>query len=94
VWVDFTHLIMETYTPLYLGRLGPDPHANGQKTSSGAGCPDILALADGDFAVIGVDITAPSAGKLPAGVSCGPDERIVKIPRATLVLAKPDIPST
>jgi hypothetical protein len=80
-------------SPVFLHRLGPDPHANGAQTTSGAGCPDIIALADGDFAVIGVDITDASLGKLPATVSCGPDERIVRIPRSTLVLAKPDIPA-
>lgn len=80
-------------TPTFLHRLGPDPHANGAQTSSGAGCPDILALEDGDFAVIGVDITRVSEGRLPATVSCGPDERIVRIPRKTLVLARPDIPT-
>lgn len=79
--------------PVFLRRLGPDPHANGQKTSSGSGCPDILALEDGDFAVIGVDITDISRERLPATVSCGADERIVRIPRKTLVLAKPDIPT-
>lgn len=78
--------------PNFLRRLGPDPHANGATTTSGAGCPDILALEDGDFAIIGVDITELSQGRLPATVSCGPDERIVRIPRKTLVLAKPDIP--
>ncbi len=83
---------MNAYTPVFLNRLGPDPHASGAKTSSGSGCPDIVALADGDFAVIGVDITEVSQGRLPATVSCGPDERIVRIPRATLVSAKPDIP--
>ncbi len=77
----------------FLHRLGPDPHANGAKTASGSGCPDIVALEDGDFAVIGIDITAEAAGRLPATVSCGPDERVVWIPRATLVLAKPDIPT-
>ena len=79
-------------TPVFLRRLGPDPHANGAQTSSGSGCPDIIALADGDFAVIGVDITDASQGRLPVTVGCGPDERIVKIPRSTLVRAKPDIP--
>lgn len=79
--------------PVFLHRLGPDPHANGAQTTSGMGCPDIIALGDGDFAVIGVDITAQSVGKLPPTVSCGPDERIVRIPRKTLVMAKPDIPS-
>ncbi len=71
--------------------LGPDPHANGAKTSGGYGCPDIWELDTGDFAVIGADITDVST-RLPASASCGPDERIVRIPRKTLVLAKADIP--
>jgi hypothetical protein len=61
-------------------------------TSSCDGCPDILELENGDFAVIGVDISDESRGKLGFGASCGPDERIVRIPRKLLVLAKPDIP--
>ena len=73
-------------------RLGPDPHANGAQTYACEGCPDILELIDGDFAIIGVDITQPALAKLPASATCGPDERIVKIPRKTLVLAKKDIP--
>lgn len=56
------------------------------------GCPDIWELADGDFAVIGPDITAEAGGRLPPSASCGPDERIIKLPRRSLVLAKPDIP--
>jgi hypothetical protein len=79
-------------TPMFLRRLGPDPHANGAQTYALVGCPDILELDGGDFAVIGSDITADAAGKLPPSVSCGPDERIIRIPRRTLVLAKPDIP--
>ena len=78
----------------FIRRIGPDPHANGAQTSSCQGCPDILELEDGDFAVIGVDITAPAASKLAFGASCGPDERIIKIPRRTLVLAKADIPES
>jgi hypothetical protein len=73
-------------------RIGPDPHARGAKTSALQGCPDILELEGGDFAVIGNDITADAAAKLAFGASCGPDERVVRIPRKTLVLAKPDIP--
>ena len=73
-------------------RLGPDPHANGATTSSCDGCPDILELTTGDFAVIGVNITSDGAPTLAFGASCGPDERVVRIPRRTLVLAKPDIP--
>jgi hypothetical protein len=77
---------------IFLRRLGPDPHANGAKTYACAGCPDIFEMVDGDFALIGADITATASGELPPSASCGPDERIIKIPRKTLVLAKPDIP--
>jgi hypothetical protein len=76
----------------FIKRLGPDPHAGGAKTSGCYGCPDIWELDGGDFAVIGADITE-LAGKLPPSASCGPDERVVRIPRQTLVLAKPDIPN-
>jgi hypothetical protein len=31
---------------------------------------------------------------LPPGASCGPDERIVVIPRKTLIGAKPHIPDS
>ncbi len=58
----------------------------------GHACPDILELADGDFAVIGADITMEAADKLPPGSGCGPAERIVRIPRRTLVSARADIP--
>jgi len=76
---------------MFARRLGPDPHAGGAKSAGCDGCPDIWELEDGDFAVIGADIT-DAAGKLPPTVGCGPDERIVRIPRKTLVLAKHDIP--
>ena len=72
-------------------RLGPDPHANGAQSVGCQGCPDIFELENGDFAIIGADITA-AADKLPPSAGCGPDERIVRIPRKTLVLAKQDIP--
>ena len=77
---------------MFLRRLGPDPHANGAKTYACQGCPDIFELSDGNFAVIGTDITEMAAASLPASASCGPDERIIQIPRKTLVFAKPDIP--
>jgi hypothetical protein len=76
---------------MFLRRLGPDPHANGATTVAANGCPDIWELASGDFAIIGSDITDQS-GQLPPGASCGPDERIVRIPRRSLLLAKADIP--
>ena len=73
-------------------RLGPDPHANGAQTAALRGCPDIFELSSGDFAIIGSDITHSAIGALPADASCGPDECIIRVPRRTLVLAKPDIP--
>lgn len=75
----------------FLRRLGPDPHANGAKTIALQGCPDIFELASGDFAIIGIDITEAAKPKLPSSAGCGPDERIVKIPRQMLVRAKPEI---
>lgn len=77
---------------MFLRRLGPDPHANGARTSAAYGCPDIFELEDGDFAIIGVDITPGAIAHLPPTANCGPDERIVRIPRNTLVLARQDIP--
>jgi hypothetical protein len=77
---------------MILKRLGPAPHANGAHTVALKGCPDIFELQSGDFAVIGIDVTADTAPHLPADASCGPDERIVRIPRRTLISARPDIP--
>ncbi len=77
---------------MFLKRLGPDPHANGAKSVACNGCPDIWELENGDFAIIGIDITAVAIPKLPPTAGCGPDERIVRLPRGLLVKAKRDIP--
>lgn len=69
-----------------LERSGPQ---NCQATS---GCPDIWELDNGDFAVIGTDITE-HASKLPPSAGCAPDERMVRIPRHLLIHAKVNIPS-
>lgn len=85
---------MEMKTPstvVFKKRIGPDPHANGAQSVGCSGCPDIFELEDGDFAIIGADIT-DTANLLPPSAGCGADERIVRIPRKTLVLAKQDIP--
>ena len=79
---------------VFLRRIGPDPHANGAKTSGCSGCPDIWELANGDIAVIGIDITAAAITKLPLSAGCGPDERIVRLPRGLVVNAKRDFPDT
>jgi hypothetical protein len=77
---------------MFARRLGPDPHANGAKSAGCDGCPDIWELDNGDFAIIGIDITAAAVAKLPPTAGCGPDERIVRLPRNLLVNAKRDIP--
>ena len=79
---------------MLLRRLGPDPHLGGAQTSALKGCPDIFELETGDFAIIGQDITSKIIEQLPSGATCGPDERIIIIPRKTLVLARPDIPQS
>lgn len=59
----------------------------------GRSCPDIFELTTGDFAVIGADITMQTTPVLPPDAGCGPNERIVRVPRRTLVLARADIPA-
>jgi hypothetical protein len=73
------------------GRLGKTPIERGD-TSNVSGSPDILALDDGSFAVIGVDITEKLGIAPLADARCASNERIVQISRATLVAAKNDIP--
>ncbi|HWB02949.1 MAG TPA: hypothetical protein VG796_08000 [Verrucomicrobiales bacterium] len=77
----------------FLRRLGPDPHANGATTPALDNCPDVWELDTGDFAVIGIEVTSELKDKLPPTASCGPDERIVLVPRRILMGAKADIPS-
>ena len=77
----------------FLRRIGQDPHANGRQTVALNNCPDIFELTSGDFAIIGIDITDAAKAKLPPTAGCGPDERIVFIPRNLLVEAKSDIPN-
>lgn len=84
---------MQTYRKLmFVRRLGLVPGA--ARCPGGHGCPEILELASGDFAVIGTDITAEAVGSLPEGSGCAPGERVVRIPRRVLVLARRDIPAS
>jgi hypothetical protein len=72
-------------------RLGKSPQELGT-TSAGPECPDVWELDNGDAAVIGRDMTAAYEDRLPTGVSISRDERLVAIPRRTLIAARPDIP--
>lgn len=76
----------------FVRRLGPDPHANGAQTPALQNCPDVWELDTGDFAIIGIEVTDELRPKLPPTASCGPDERIVLVPRRILVGARADIP--
>ncbi|MEV5331386.1 hypothetical protein [Streptomyces werraensis] len=71
-------------------RLGVAPRLRGSTT--GSTCPDLFELADGNFAVIGTDVTDSLDPQLPADAARADYERIVVITRETLVKAKPDIP--
>jgi hypothetical protein len=55
-------------------------------------CPDILELDNGDFAIIGRNLTAAYSSRLPAGVRMGADECLAVIPRNMMLAAKADIP--
>ena len=89
--IDADLTIVEEY-PMFIRRLGPDPHGLANACVSLDNCPDILELGDGDFAIIGVDATESLKPHLAFGASCGPDERIIRIPRNLLVRARSDIP--
>jgi hypothetical protein len=84
------HPLMNS-SPTVLRRLGPGPDTT--LCAGGRSCPDIFELSTGDFAIIGTDITDIAAVTLPKDAGCGPTERIVQVPRRTLVLARPDIPA-
>ncbi|MFD6169176.1 hypothetical protein [Streptomyces coeruleorubidus] len=71
-------------------RIGVPPRERG--STSGANCPDLFELTDGNFAVIGTDSTAELEDELPGDASRADYERIVIITRETLVRAKADIP--
>jgi hypothetical protein len=93
IFSALSRLLVNMNAPIeFLRRIGQDPHANGAKSSGGEGCPDIWELDNGDFAIIGIDITDSAIGKLPPTAGCGRDERIVRLPRNLLVSAKRDIP--
>jgi len=80
------------YHPMFTRSLLPSQSsATLRPCSGGHGCPNLLELESGDFAVIGTDITA-HADKLPRGSGCGAGERIVQIPRSLLVAVREALP--
>jgi hypothetical protein len=66
--------------------------AGGVSNSSGRkSCPDFFELEDGNFILIGKDITDVMRNSLPEDAACGNEEKIVLIPRALIVSAKDNI---
>jgi hypothetical protein len=61
--------------------------------SSGHSCPQILEMNDGDFAGVGQDITDEAVRSMLPGPGVGPQERVIRIPRAVLVAARTEIPA-
>ena len=85
-----THITKVMVPSMILRRLGPTPDS--AYCSAGRTCPDIFEMSTGDFAIIGADITEQASRFLPSDAGCGPGERIVRIPRRTLIMARSDIP--
>ena len=73
---------------MFLRRLGQ--HGR-QLCSTGAHCPQVLEMVDGDFAAVGLDISKEAARAMPPGPGVGPSEGIVKIPRDVMLAAVADI---
>ncbi|MEV3860058.1 hypothetical protein AB0J38_37840 [Streptomyces sp. NPDC050095] len=73
-------------------RIGVPPSARG--SASGATCPDVFELSDGNFAVIGTEATAELKHELPSDAGVADYERIVIVSRETLLRAKSDIPDS
>ena len=76
---------------MFVRRIGPTERSSVPRCHESYACPDIWELNNGDFAVIGTDMTEHAA-KLPPTAGCAPNERMVRIPRSLLINAKPHIP--
>ncbi len=63
-----------------------------QRCGTNVTCPDVFELADGRFAVIGLDATRHLEDQL-AGMGAGraSDERIVVLPRDVMIAALHDV---
>ena len=73
---------------MVLRRMGQDDR---QMCMSGHNCPQILADEVGDFVVVGSDVRDEAIQAMPKGPGVGPTEGAVKVPRAVVVAALPDI---
>ncbi|MDR3413159.1 MAG: hypothetical protein P4L87_19760 [Formivibrio sp.] len=74
---------------MFIRRLGQN---QSNACAFGHNCPQILEMADGDFAGVGPDITDEATSAMPPGPGVGQKERVIRIPRAVLIAARADIP--
>lgn len=82
----------ESPLAMILRRLGTPPSQRASAECVACNnCPDLFELADGDFAIIGSDVTDEVVSHLPSDAGCGAGERIVKIPRLVLLAAVADV---
>jgi len=77
---------------MFTRRLDLVGNASVNLCGGGHSCPAVLEMDSGDFAIIGADITENSIRELPTGCGCGPGERVIRVPRQTLLRAAPNIP--
>jgi len=56
-------------------------------------CPQILEMFDGDFAVVGPDITEEAILAMLPGPGVGPNERVVRLPRKVAVAVRAEFPA-
>ena len=75
---------------MFLRRLGQ--HGR-QQCASGAHCPQILEMVDGDFAAVGPDITEEAKMAMPPGPGIGPKEGAVRIPRHVMLAVRAELPA-
>ena len=78
---------------MFLRRLGSTNQNTSALCAGGYSCPHVLEMQSGDYAIVGTDITEQALGHLLPGAGCGPDEKIVRVPRSVLIQARADIPA-
>ena len=78
---------------MFLRQLGLTSGKTETACAGGAYCPAVLELTDGNFVVIGEDLTATAIGRLPPGSGCGPMERVVRVPRDLMARMKSEQPA-
>lgn len=76
----------------FVRRVADSPKALGNTTGT-SGCPDIWELSNGDFAVIGRDLTDHYDQLLPPDAQVSAGERLVVVPRNMLASAKSELPN-